>query len=155
MLEVKVNIEADRLADAIIRLADALEGSGKSTPTRSKSKTAKAEKAGDAKGYATPINAPEQPVVPTQEKEIEVAGPALPWGDTQSPQPDEAPTEDATPKEITLDMLCEAGASLVDNDRMADVMALLKKYGVQVITQLKPEQYPLVAEDFRALGAML
>jgi hypothetical protein len=38
---------------------------------------------------------------------------------------------------------------------MADVMALMTRYGVQAITQLKPETYPAFAADLRALGATI
>jgi hypothetical protein len=48
-----------------------------------------------------------------------------------------------------------AGSSLIDQGKMADVMALMTRYGVQAITQLKPETYPAFAADLRALGATI
>ena len=41
----------------------------------------------------------------------------------------------------------------VQGEHMKDFETILKKYGVETITQLKPEQYQAFAEDLRALGA--
>ena len=59
------------------------------------------------------------------------------------------------PKAIDLDMISRAGATLIDQGKMADILALLKKYGVMAVNKLDPSQFPAFAEDLRALGASI
>ena len=54
---------------------------------------------------------------------------------------------------VTLEAISRAGAGLVDAGKMPDIMAALKKFGVQAITQLKPEEYESFAGELRTLGA--
>lgn len=56
---------------------------------------------------------------------------------------------------ITFDMIVAAGSQLLDAGRMNDLLTLLSQYGVQAITQLKPEQYESVAVALRGLGAKI
>ena len=84
------------------------------------------------------------------------------------PAADAAPAAPATPqaaavepvaapeaKVPTLDEIARAGAALLDADagKMMPLLDLLKEYGVQAITQLKPEQLAGFAERLKALGA--
>ena len=73
--------------------------------------------------------------------------------------PAQAPATTPAPvveeKQITLDDICNAGAKLVEQGMMAQVINLLAKYGVQAVNQIKPEQYASFAEDLRALGAQI
>ena len=55
----------------------------------------------------------------------------------------------------TLDQIAKAGATLVDAGKMGPLLALLKKYDVQAITQLPPAQYGVFATELRALGAQI
>lgn len=55
----------------------------------------------------------------------------------------------------TLDQISRAGASLVDAGKMEPLQALLGRYGVQAITQLRPETYGAFATDLRGLGAQI
>ena len=55
----------------------------------------------------------------------------------------------------TLDQLAKAGATLAQSGKMEQALALLAKYGVQTISQLKPEQYGAFATELRALGAQV
>ena len=54
-----------------------------------------------------------------------------------------------------LDALARAGAVLAQSGKMEQALALLAKYGVQTVNQLKPEQYGAFATELRALGAQL
>lgn len=58
-------------------------------------------------------------------------------------------------KAYSLDDLSRAGAALIDQDKMPQLLELLKKYGVQAITQLDPGTYPAFVEEMKALGAKL
>ena len=55
----------------------------------------------------------------------------------------------------TLDALARAGAALAQAGKMQDALALLAKYGVQTVNQLKPEQYGAFATELRTLGAQI
>jgi len=55
----------------------------------------------------------------------------------------------------TLEQLSAAAAPLMDAGRIQDLFALLTKYSVQAITQLKPELYGQFATDLRAMGAKI
>lgn len=71
-----------------------------------------------------------------------------------NPEPVQAAPEPQQ-KAITIDMLAAAGAPLVDQGKMQQLMALLNKYGVQAITQLTPDKYDAFAADLRAIGAQI
>lgn len=85
---------------------------------------------------------------------------------TNAPAPARAPIEAPAPvntaisdpapagKTYTFDDITNAGAQVLEAGKMADLMKLLKDgYGVQAVTQLKPEQYAAIADDLRKLGA--
>ena len=55
----------------------------------------------------------------------------------------------------TLDALARAGATLAQSGKMEAALALLARYGVQTVNQLKPEQYGAFATELRALGAQI
>lgn len=59
------------------------------------------------------------------------------------------------PQIITLDAICNAGAKLVEQGQMNQVIALLGKYGVQAVNQIRPEQFEAFAADLRGLGAQI
>lgn len=54
---------------------------------------------------------------------------------------------------ITLDMIANAGAELVEKGYMAQVLDILHRHGVDSANALKPEHYAEVAQELRALGA--
>lgn len=54
---------------------------------------------------------------------------------------------------ITLDMISNAGAELVEKGYMAQVLDILHRHGVDSANALKPEHYAEVAQELRALGA--
>ena len=56
---------------------------------------------------------------------------------------------------ITLQQIARAGASLVDRGKKAEVIGVLRRYGVQAVTQLKSEQFGQFAGELRALGAQI
>lgn len=56
---------------------------------------------------------------------------------------------------LTLDVICNAAAALIDNGKMGEVLNILHSYGVDTATALKPEYFPPVADALRALGAAI
>ena len=75
---------------------------------------------------------------------------------TPSNLPPAAPTQppNAAPT-YTLDQLAEAGATLAQSGKMEQALAVLARYGVQSVNQLRPEQYGPFATELRALGAQV
>lgn len=144
MFEMKINVEvtATEIVTAINNLADVIGKIG--TPVITPIVT-KAEPVQDAPQPAPVAPVPEPQPVPT----------ATPMPTpTPAPQPVQAAPEPQQ-KAITIDMLAAAGAPLVDQGKMQQLMALLNKYGVQAITQLTPDKYDAFAADLRAIGAQI
>lgn len=147
-------IEAPTLVDALNNLAAALSGG-----------TVAAAPAGEQKPIQftpkqdTPAQAAPAPVAnPT------TAPPATAVSSATAPTPAAtpnavadaaAPSPVAATKPVTFDEIVTAGSQLLDAGRMNDLLGLLKGFGVQAITQLKPEQYADVAVALRGLGAKI
>lgn len=98
-----------------------------------------------------PAPAPVPPAVPA----APTAAPAAPATAPAAPAAPVTPAAPATPKTYTLDEIARAGSALVDQGKMNDIMALMGKYGVEAITQLKDADYPAFVEDLRAMGAAI
>lgn len=170
-MEIQIKIAAPELAAAIDNLAAAIkltataraEISGgelvipAGTPVTVTDATAEPEKPKRTRKAAkTPESAQEPPrepeapqpekVTPAPEKPAEAPQDAPELGAPQYGNPVTAPT---------IDQIAAAGAKLLDEDanKMSALLDLLGKYGVQAITQLKPEQLAGFAADLRALGA--
>ena len=145
MFEMKINVEvtATEIVTAINNLAKAIEkfGSPVVTPVVTKAEPVQ----------AAPQPAPVAPVPAPQP--VPTAAP-MPTP-TPAPQPVQQTAPEPQQKAITIDMLAAAGAPLVDQGKMQQLMALLNKYGVQAITQLTPDKYDAFAADLRAIGAQI
>lgn len=81
-----------------------------------------------------------------------VAAPAPTAAPPVAPAPAAVPPAAPT---YTLDALARAGATLAQSGKMEAALALLARYGVQTVNQLKPEQYGAFATELRALGAQI
>jgi len=109
-----------------------------------------------APAVSAPVNPTPAPVpvnpAPAPVAAAPVAGPQVtPPGNAPAVAPvAAAPT-------YTVEQIGKAGADLVSQDaaKMPELLALLQKYGVQAITQLKPEQLGAFATELRGLGAKL
>lgn len=108
--------------------------------------TAQPPVAAPAAAAAVPSVAP-VPVAPP----VPAAAPA-PVATAPTADPAAVPTAAPT---YTLDALARAGAALAQSGKMQEAIAVLAKYGVQTVNQLKPEQYGSVAAELRALGAQI
>lgn len=58
-------------------------------------------------------------------------------------------------KTYTVDELATAGAALIDQGKMPQLLNLLEEFGVQAVTQLNSSVYPAFAAKMKALGADL
>lgn len=101
-----------------------------------------------------PVNPMPAPVSPTPAP-VATAPVAGPQVTTPGNAPTAAPV--TTAPTYTVEQIGKAGADLVSQDaaKMPALLALLQKYGVQAITQLKPEQLGAFATELRGLGAKI
>lgn len=172
MMEMKITVEAPDLAASILKLAAAIASGPDpallipdeplpvsaypATPAPVAAPVAAPVSPapvnptpGPAPTMAPPVAAPS--LSPTPVTNVPTAGPtsAAP-GNTPAPA---VPVAGAPT--YTLDQISRAGASLVDAGKMQQLLELLGRYGVQAVTQLKPEQYGAFATELRALGAQI
>ena len=158
-MEITVTVNAPELAGAITRLALAIEG--KAAINQDGSMVIPAGTVATVKGVeAQPTAAPQAAQQPTPVPQAQQTAPMPTPQPTPVPQaaPAQVPAPQPTPvpqKAITLNDLATAGAGLVDQGKMPQVIALLGKYGVQAITQLQPESFEAFAAELRALGASI
>lgn len=166
MMEMKITVEAPDLAASILKLAEAIASGPDpallipdeplpvsaypATPAAAPVSPAPVNPTpGPAPTTAAPVAAPSPS--PTPVTNAPTAGPtsAAP-GNTPAP----AVPVTGVPA-YTLDQISRAGASLVDAGKMQQLLELLGRYGVQAVTQLKPEQYGAFATELRGLGAQI
>lgn len=167
MFEIKIMIEAPELSGAMMRLADAISAKpaaySPAAPTASAeaapakpAEVKQAAKPAEPKKEAKPAKAekpaPAPEAAPAPVKPEPAPAPAAP-----APTPAPVPAAETTQPEKPLDLatIARAGAGLVDQGKMPQIMELLKHYQVRAITELKQEQYSDFAKDLRALGAAI
>jgi len=148
-------IEAPALVDALNNLAAALSGGPVAAAPTGEQKPIQFTPKQDTPAQAAPApveNPTPAPVAPT----------AAPASSVNAPTSADIPTAPANAdapspvaKAVTFDEIVTAGSQLLDAGRMNDLLGLLKGFGVQAITQLKPEQYADVAVALRGLGAKI
>ncbi len=101
---------------------------------------------------AVPVSvAPPAPTVPTPAP-IPVATPVMPPAAPAAPPQPIMPT---SAPQYTYEMLFNAAAALMGQNKGPQLQQLLVKYGIQRLPDLPPEQYGAYATDLRALGAKL
>ena len=105
---------------------------------------------------SAPLPAPEPVPVPAAPMPVPEPVP-VPVAPMPVPEPVPVPVAPvpAPATNITLQQIARAGASLVDRGKKAEVIGVLRRYGVQAVTQLKPEQFGQFAGELRALGAQI
>lgn len=92
-----------------------------------------------------------EPVVPAPAPVQQNAALAAPTAPAAATVPlAQAPT-------FTLPQICKAGAELVGRNpgMLPQLNALLAQYGVQAVTDLKPEHFGAVATALRGMGAQI
>ena len=155
-------IEAPELTAAINSLADALKGRSVSVLDTS-SIAAKFQQETPAQAPTTPPVAVQTPTPTAAPATTGVNGASSATTPAPAPAPVEAPapapaaTSNPAPvpatRVYTFDDITAAGSQLLELGKMPQLMELLKGYGVQAVTQLKPEQYADVAKGLKELGA--
>lgn len=142
MSEIKVVIEIPDLTKAIAQLALAIQAGG--AIGSGGNIIIPAGTAMRVDGVEATSAAVTEPVTPVPLEPVPVP-PQQPIMNEPVPAP---------PAVIDLDAISRAGAALVDQGKMNDVLKVLQeKYGIYAVTQLRPDQYNTFADDLRALGA--
>lgn len=133
-MEIKVTIEAPELASAINNLAAALRQKSKDEPV-------------EVKTVQETQKAPEPiPTVPT------TPAPNVPVQSAPTPAPS-VPV--AAAPQYTIEQIMKAGATLMDAGKIDELRKLIDSFGVEAVTNLKPEQLGAFATELRKLGAKL
>lgn len=146
MNEIKITLSIPGLPEAINNLAEAIKGYVNTIPAPVPAEPAKC--VGEVATQPDPkADVPQAPVTPVsvEPQNTTPSAPATPV----------APTAPAV--NYTIDQLSVAGAALCEQGKMAQLISLLGKYGVQAVTQLKPTPDVLnqFAAEMKALGANL
>jgi len=154
-MEIKVTIEADKLATAMHELALALQGH-----PINKNNTADFEEIPDPKPQAPANTSQPQPqAAPTIPCQPQTAVPVAQQPVIQPPvqhpvqQPATVPTAQAPA--YTLDQLAQAAAVLRDAGKLPQLQGLLQQFGIQSMQQLPPERYGEFATALRGMGAKI
>lgn len=156
MNEFKITVEIPGLAEAISNLAAALSaGEVHTVCNQHGTNNHHIENVGTVN-----VDAPVVKENPTTEAApVQTAQTSSTVAPTTAPDPAPATVATTAPaaqgKSYTVDDLSRAGATLIDQGKMPQLIDLLKKYGVQAVTQLDASQYPAFVEDLKALGAAL
>lgn len=99
-----------------------------------------------------PAPAPVANPIPAVQQSV-TAAPVTSVSQTVPPVTTGSPvTEQPQPRQYTMQDIAKVGAALLDKGMMPQLSALLNEMGVMAIPQLRPEQYPVVAEKLIALG---
>lgn len=156
MYEFKITVEIPGLAEAISNLAAALStGQVHTVCNQHGTNNHHIENVGTVNMDIPVVK--ENPT--TEAAPVQTAQTSDTVAPTTAPDPAPATVVTTAPaaqgKSYTVDDLSRAGATLIDQGKMPQLIDLLKKYGVQAVTQLDASQYPAFVEDMKALGAAL
>ena len=173
MLEMKITITAADLATAINNLAAALSDKAPHfVRTQNGGNSHQIENVGTLTmnmGGKTQPAAPVAPVTPAPAQApgaplsatpAQTVAPAAPTVPVAAPAPTaqtqaQAPTVPTSAPQYTLEMIANAGTSLIDAGKLDQLIGLLGKFGVASLTELQPSSYGAVASELRALGAAI
>ena len=166
MLEIRIT--APEIAEAINNLARAI-GLAVTNPvgmtigvvptnTTSVAANVQAEPQQGTPAQAAPTETVANPTVPVSAPQTAPVAQNAQNVSYPTPDANVAPAAQAVPTaapQYTLDMIAKAGTALIDAGKMAELSALLAKYGVEALTTLDPAHYGAFAAELRAMGASI
>ena len=156
MFEIKVTVEIPGLPEALNALAGAIGKRPEFVCHQHGGNNHHIDNAGVVNvdfpaAPAAPAVNPTTPVQPAPTTGTAAPTPVQPTAPATA-----APAAPTVPAEgYTLEALSRAGAALIDDGKMPQLLALLGKYGVRAVTQLPKEAYSAFAAELKALGAQL
>ena len=158
MLEIKIS--APELAEAINNLARAI-GSAP-TPNEARAvaedivRAATTPTASEAAPTPVPVaETPVTPITPVAPTPAPIAETPVTHVIPATPIVTVAPVVPTAAPQYTLEMIANAGTSLLDAGKISELTGLLAKYGIEALTSLDPSMYGAMAMDLRALGAQI
>ena len=174
MIEIKFKGDLKDVITEIVNFRDALNAplnpnldsagaSQNATPSASVNSAANVVPAHEPSPQVTPAEAPATPApavekatpAPATEPITLESTPNTPEIPKATPDAPVAAVPVAPAKEYSLDELLTATAPLMDAGKIADLQALMQKYGVASMMEIPKEKYGELATDLRALGAKL
>lgn len=174
MIEIKFKGDLKDVITEIVNFRDALNAplnpnldsagaSQNATPSASVNSAANVVPAHEPSPQVTPAEAPAAPALavekatpaPATEPITLESTPNTPEIPKATPDAPVAAVPVAPAKEYSLDELLTATAPLMDAGKIADLQALMQKYGVASMMEIPKEKYGELATDLRALGAKL
>lgn len=165
MIEIKFKGDLKDVITEIVNFRDALNAplnpnldsagaSQNATPSAAVNSAANVVPAHEPSPQVTPAEAPAAPAPATEPITLE-STPNTPEIPKATPDAPVAAVPVAPAKEYSLDELLTATAPLMDAGKIADLQALMQKYGVASMMEIPKEKYGELATDLRALGAKL
>lgn len=165
MIEIKFKGDLKDVITEIVNFRDALNAplnpnldsagaSQNATPSAAVNSAANVVPAHEPSPQVTPAEAPTAPAPATEPITLE-STPNTPEIPKATPDAPVAAVPVAPAKEYSLDELLTATAPLMDAGKIADLQALMQKYGVASMMEIPKEKYGELATDLRALGAKL
>lgn len=156
MMEVNVNVKCPDILLAVTALVSALKGQ----PVAQNTAPAAVSPAPmPAPADSTPTPSPVQPAsVAAPVNPAPVAAPVAPTPVTaQATAPYTSTAPVAPAPTFTVEQISKAGADLIgaNSAKMPQLLGLLQQFGVQAITELKPDQLGPFATALRGLGAKI
>jgi hypothetical protein len=153
MLEIKVIVEAAEIVQALNNLAAAMGGAKANfSPTAAPISNSYAAAPTIPQQSSAVYSAPAAATAPT----VPVQGATTPQYAPTAGNPLPAPGIPLAPAPtFTREQIMSAGATLVDAGRVQELMNLLNSFGVQAVTDLKPEQMGAFATALREMGAKI
>lgn len=143
-MEIKLKIEAVEIVNAINNLADAIRSSRMSAP-------AFTDEIDSTKGWKSPNGSPQKSKdEPPTKEEVEKTSSDTPIASSPAPS---VPL--ASAPQYTIEQIMKAGAALMDEGKIEELRGLISSFGVEAVTNLKPEQLGAFATELRKLGAKI
>lgn len=174
MIEIKFKGDLKDVITEIVNFRDALNAplnpnldsagaSQNATPSAAVNSAANVVPAHEPSPQVTPAEAPAAPApavekatpAPAVEPITLESTPNTPEIPKATPDAPVAAVPVSPAKEYSLDELLTATAPLMDAGKIADLQALMQKYGVASMMEIPKEKYGELATDLRALGAKL
>jgi cytoskeletal protein RodZ len=143
-MNIKIEISAPGLEQALNSLANAIGGKGLSTHAEAPVQVSQ-ETVQQPAQYQQPAQQPVPTAVPTSQQQA-------PQAPAQQTQPQGVPT---TAPSYTMDQLAVASTQLVDAGRREELLQLLSSFGASALMQLPKEQYGAFATKLREMGAKI
>lgn len=152
---VTVNVQGEIRMPDIALLAQAMMG--KAQPAAAPSPAQIPAPAPTPAIPQPPVNPTQAPVVPAPQMPPVAPTPAIPTAPS-APAPTPNPVVPGTePPKYTIDDIARAGAELAQQGpaKIAELTGLLQQFGLQAVTQLRPDQMGPFVVALRGMGARI